>query len=380
MTHVNDISREAYPPTVVIIDHEAEWRPRNQKYLEENGFRILATSGDPKVGRELCERLQPDVIVCTYFRHENAMELLQELLQKAPQSKLVLCLSKSHPHREQAMASLTMGVMDLVVRPDSASDDEAAADFLNGLCRKLKAITNTERVLPPSFKKAESKPAEKAATGAVATPVVNLIDPGSLTKPKRKPLALAIGSSTGGPPALTAIFQSLKGRMPDVPVFITQHMPPVFTTTLAEHIAQASGQQCKEAVDGEEVTAGNIYLAPGDYHLACKPMKSDGLTITLNQDPPENFCRPAVDPMLRSLSDYYGERLMVMILTGMGQDGMAGAQYAREKGAFVLIQDEASSVVWGMPGAVYRSGAYDAMLPKEQIPDFLAQIFVGGRI
>lgn len=143
-------------------------------------------------------------------------------------------------------------------------------------------------------------------------------------------------------------------------------MPATFTTILAEHLGRSSGMDCAEAEDGEPVRAGRIYVARGDYHLVVKPGPS-GPVIKINQDPPENFCRPAVDPMLRSLAAVYERRLLTVILTGMGQDGMRGSRVVVEKGGVVIGQDEATSVVWGMPGAVATNGLCSAVLPLDRI-------------
>ena len=151
-----------------------------------------------------------------------------------------------------------------------------------------------------------------------------------------------------------------------LPILITQHMPATFTTLLAEHIGRATGVATAEAVDGERIKPGRIYLAPGDYHMV---VESDdgGEQIRLNQNAPENFCRPAVDPMLRSMAPIYRAGLLTIILTGMGSDGQKGSAEVVESGGAVIAQDEATSVVWGMPGAVATSGLCSAVLPLKEI-------------
>ena len=151
-----------------------------------------------------------------------------------------------------------------------------------------------------------------------------------------------------------------------LPVFVTQHMPPTFTTMLAEHISRSTGLTCHEVKGGERVQAGQVYLAPGDNHMLAK-RDGPGVNLKLDQGPPENFCRPAVDPMLRSLVPIYGARLLTVILTGMGHDGRAGAELAVAQGGNVIAQDEATSVVWGMPGAVAEAGLCSAILPINAI-------------
>jgi two-component system chemotaxis response regulator CheB len=177
---------------------------------------------------------------------------------------------------------------------------------------------------------------------------------------------VAIGSSTGGPNALADIFSKLPQTFP-VPIVLTQHMPPLFTRLLAERLSTVSGVKVHEAKDGDVLEAGNAYLAPGDHHLT---LVRDGgaVRVALNQEAPENSCRPAVDPMLRSVVSIYRGGTLAVICTGMGQDGYRGCQDVREQGGQVVAQDEATSVVWGMPGFVAKGGLAHAVLPLSEIP------------
>lgn len=153
---------------------------------------------------------------------------------------------------------------------------------------------------------------------------------------------------------------------------ITQHMPPTFTTILADHIGRASGKKCAEAVDGEPVLPGRIFLAPGDYHMTVA-LENGEKVIRLNQDPPVNYCRPAVDMMLTSLAQTYGRNVLAVILTGMGHDGLDGGRAVTEADGIVIAQDEATSVIWGMPGAVAQAGLCSAVLPIDRIAPYLRQ-------
>jgi two-component system chemotaxis response regulator CheB len=178
--------------------------------------------------------------------------------------------------------------------------------------------------------------------------------------------AIVIGTSTGGPNALTQILPKLPADLP-VPVLVVQHMPPVFTARLAERLDQLAALQVVEASDGQAVSPGRIYLAPGDYHMM---VQRHGTTvkIRLNQEAPECSCRPAVDVLFRSAVGLWGANVLSIILTGMGQDGMKGCQQIRAAGGIVLAQDEATSVVWGMPGAVSRAGLAHDVLPLAELP------------
>ena len=185
-----------------------------------------------------------------------------------------------------------------------------------------------------------------------------------------------MGSSTGGPQALFALVQGL-GRSVGVPVVITQHMPATFTPILADHLNRLGLMPCTEARDGESLVAGRIYLAPGDRHLLIEGGRH-GLRARVTTDPPENFCRPSVDPMLRSASVACEGRVLVAILTGMGQDGLAGTRKVIEAGGAAIGQDEASSVVWGMPGAVAQAGLCNAVLPLPKIAPRLLEMLKGA--
>jgi len=202
---------------------------------------------------------------------------------------------------------------------------------------------------------------------------VKLRDKKSMT---RKPEIVAIGSSTGGPQAL---FEVLKHLRPDMrlPIVVTQHMPPKFTTILAQHMAQSSGRQCAEGRDGEPIQPGRIYLAPGDFHMVVEARGANKV-IRLNQNPPENFCRPAVDPMFRSLAAAYGDRILAVILTGMGADGCKGAGDIINAGGTLIAQDEASSVVWGMPGAVATAGLCTDVLPLNKVAGYINDFVAKG--
>jgi len=189
--------------------------------------------------------------------------------------------------------------------------------------------------------------------------------------PDLRPDVLAIGSSTGGPQALFEVLSHLKDLKQ--PILITQHMPATFTTILAEHITRQCGIPCTEAKEGEAIVGGRAYVAPGDFHMLV--VQKNGVNcLTLTKDPPENFCRPAVDPMLRSIVRAYGRRVLVTILTGMGHDGQRGSENVVQTGGSVIGQDEASSVVWGMPGAVATAGLCSAVLPLKEIGPFIRKI------
>jgi two-component system chemotaxis response regulator CheB len=256
-----------------------------------------------------------------------------------------------------ALEAIRLGAADFIPKPTSmgaaATDDGFRAELVAkvlGLGRQCRA------------QRAHAPRSGRNVSVRIAAPAVSLqLRPA----PRLAPSVLAIGSSTGGPAALLSLFQALGNKI-GVPIVLTQHMPATFTAQLATHIQRLGGATCSEAVHGEPLRAGHVHLAPGNRHLTVVG-RDAGATISLTDDPPENFCRPAVDPMLRSLSAAFPGRVLVLMLTGMGQDGLAGAQRVVADGGCVIAQDEASSVVWGMPGAVARAGLCHAVLPLSEI-------------
>ena len=196
--------------------------------------------------------------------------------------------------------------------------------------------------------------------------------------PNTPPRVLLIGASTGGPQALNSLVAEIGSVFQRVPVLITQHMPPTFTAVLAEHLSRVAKRPVHEAVDGEEIVAGTVYLAPGGKHM--KVTRRDGTAvISIDDGPLVNFCKPAVDPMFTSAAEVWGNKVLALVLTGMGSDGLAGAKTIVAAGGHVLAQDEATSVVWGMPGQVTNAGLCSAVLPLSEIAPKLTRVFTGER-
>jgi len=239
------------------------------------------------------------------------------------------------------------------------------------------------RTAPPPKRPAAPAPqkaarAPQARSGSAPAPAKRPSARGGISLLPEKRInveAIAIGSSTGGPQALFEVLRGLNGVRQ--PIFITQHMPATFTTILAEHITRLTGLKCQEAQNKMPIVGGQVYLAPGDYHMTVEG-RGGGRHLMLNQNPPENFCRPSVDPMLRSLVASYGGNILTAILTGMGQDGMLGGRDVVNAGGMVVAQDEQSSVVWGMPGAAAHAGICSAVLPVGGIAAYIKK-FAGGR-
>jgi len=245
---------------------------------------------------------------------------------------------------------LAFGAHDYVTKPSHVNNvSEGSQRIREQLIPKVKALCGRRagQALPaaPIPAPALSRPAERAS----------------------KPDIVAIGTSTGGPNALAEILPQIPGDFP-LPILIVQHMPPVFTAFLAERLSASSRIPVKEALPRAEVRPGQAWIAPGDFHLT---VLRDGAQVRLAtiQIPPENSCRPSVDVLFRSVAEVYGPRSLAVVLTGMGQDGLRGCERIREAGGQIVVQDEASSVVWGMPGAVANAGIADRVLPLAEIAE-----------
>jgi two-component system chemotaxis response regulator CheB len=265
-----------------------------------------------------------------------------------------------------ALESLRLGAADFIPKPTAVGNVGTDEEFRTELIAKVRGLGRQCHAY-----RMRRGLGQQAAASQTAAPAPRL-----RPAPVQRPTVLGIGSSTGGPAALLTLFQALGNRVA-VPILLTQHMPASFTPQLAEHIHRLGGATCAEAVHGETLRPGHVHLAPGNRHLTLVG-REGGVTIALTDDPPENFCRPAVDPMLRTLSAAYPGRVLTLMLTGMGQDGLRGAEQVVADGGSVIAQDEASSIVWGMPGAVARAGLCHAVLPlKELTPKLLH--FVGRR-
>jgi two-component system, chemotaxis family, protein-glutamate methylesterase/glutaminase len=352
----------ATPIRVMVVDDSAIVRGMITRQLATMpGIEIVAVAENGQRAVDIVADAKPQVVILDIeMPVMDGITALPLLLKAAPQAQVLVSSTLSLRNAEISLKAMSLGAADYLAKPN-AREPGASEGFFRELHDKIHALSRTPRPRPTTSTPAPAAPAKpepvpfRAATSAA--------------KPKSVK-AIAIASSTGGPQALNMLFSLLGSRITRVPIFITQHMPPSFTTILAEHLAKASGMPCHEAIDGEKIVPGTVYLAPGDYHMLAVST-SEGPKIQLNQAAPENFCRPAADPMLRSLAAIYGNGLLSVVLTGMGQDGLKGCQAASAAGGYVIAQDQASSVVWGMPRAVAEANVAQEILPLNAIPEAL---------
>jgi two-component system chemotaxis response regulator CheB len=316
---------------------------------------VVARVANGQMAIDELKRTQVDVLVLDIeMPVMDGLTALPLLLRADPGLKVIMASTLTTRGADIALRALRLGAADYVPKPSAVHGDET---FRRELLEKVKGLARLRRRVTQPVREAQNLRLRPAAVVA--------------------PRLLAIGSSTGGPQALFTLVQGL-GKTLNVPVVLTQHMPATFTPILAEHISKIGGLPCAEAKHGETLTAGRIYLAPGDRHLMIDGGRTS-LQARLTQDPPENFCRPSVDPMLRSATEACQGRVLVAMLTGMGQDGLAGTRRVVEAGGSAIAQDEATSVVWGMPGAVANAGLCHAVLPLPRIAQKLLDMLRGSR-
>ncbi len=363
------------PYRVLIVDDSAVIRGLTARWLEADGaVQVVASVNAGKAALDAVGRVDPDVVVLDIeMPGMDGMTLLPKLLERDPTLKVIMSSTLTRQNADISFRALALGAADYIAKPSSRQELHGTADFRRNLVDKVRALGAARRSLaaPRPAGKRRGRPAPPAALGADKG-AIRLRKPGLL-----RPRVVAIGSSTGGPKALFKLFESLKQSLA-LPIFITQHMPPMFTTILAENLCRVSGARCVEARDGEKVAPDGVYVAPGDYHLLIEAKNGDKY-IRLSQEPPEHYCRPAVDPMFRSLAAAYDGQILGVVLTGMGSDGLEGGRKLVEAGGTVIAQNQATSVVWGMPGAVAAEGLCSAVLPLDEIGPQISKLVSGGR-
>ncbi|MDH5488924.1 MAG: chemotaxis response regulator protein-glutamate methylesterase [Rhodospirillaceae bacterium] len=367
----------------MVVDDSAVIRGLITRMLEsDSDVDVVASVGNGQLAVNSLERNPVDVIILDIeMPVMDGLTALPKLIAVDKSVKIIMASTLTARNAEVSIKALSMGATDYVPKPSTSREISGENDFRRDLLEKVKSlgamrrhevggtVSKRQAPAPSPSATAGAKPAEKSSE---IPSKWELRDPSNVKlreAGKMKPDILAIGSSTGGPQAL---FEFLKGlqKSINIPVVITQHMPATFTTILAEHISRMSGWDCKEAKTGDRLEPGKILLAPGDYHMLIEQKGTDRV-VRITQDPPENFCRPAVDPMLRSVVKVFGPRVLTVILTGMGNDGEKGSKVVVDAGGTVISQDEKSSVVWGMPGAVATAGLCSAVLPLNELAGYV---------
>jgi two-component system, chemotaxis family, protein-glutamate methylesterase/glutaminase len=345
---------------VVVVDDSSVVRHVLRDVLAgQPGLTLVATARDGMDAISVIERSHPHVVVLDVEMPVlDGLGALREIRKRWPKLPVVMFSTLTERGAAATLEALAEGADDYLTKPTSTGGPNAALSAVSqqlvpllrmwgSIGRRREGAAPTGAPAPPPALLAPARPAVPVTTPAPARP--------SLPLPGGKPVsAVVIGCSTGGPNALAAVLPGLSATFP-VPVLVVQHMPPMFTRLLAERLDRLGGLRVSEAVAGTVARPGHLYVARGGAHLAVRRAHGEVL-LSEDEGAPENSCKPAVDVLFRSAAAVWGGGVMAVVLTGMGQDGMLGAQAVSAAGGFVVAQDEASSVVWGMPGAVVKAG------------------------
>ena len=360
---------------VMVVDDAVVVRGLVSRWLaEQPGLAVVASLRTGRQAVDQLERADPDVVVLDIDMPElDGISALPLLLEKKRDLVVIMASTLTRRNAEISLKALALGAADYVPKPDTNRGITTSTAFRRELIEKIVELGSRRR---RRRGEAWGRPAALPRPGlrpvpAGAQPIA--LRPFSSIPPR----VLLVGASTGGPQALRNLIPQLASVCDRVPVLITQHMPPTFTTIMAEHLARASGRPAHEPHDGEPIRPGTIYLAPGGRHMQVE-RRGRLPVVALDDGPPVNFCRPAVDPLFASAAQVWGGAVLALVLTGMGADGARGAATIAAAGGSVVAQDEASSVVWGMPGTVARAGLCSAVLPLDRIAPKLVDLFAGA--
>jgi two-component system chemotaxis response regulator CheB len=375
----------------MVVDDAVVVRGLLARWIEaEAGLQVVASLRSGREAIEQVERTDPDVVILDIDMPDtDGITALPRLLEKKRDLVVIMASTLTRRNAEISLRALALGASDYIPKPESTREITTSASFRRELIEKISTLgarrkrrLNEVHAPAPAAPSGQPHHAGAMALRHVASPALVPAPDHTALKlrpfPATLPRVLLVGASTGGPQALNTFIGNIHGVIDHAPVLIVQHMPRTFTTILAEHLARASGRPVAEAVDGEPVLAGHIYIAPGGRHM--RVVRRGGTaSIALDDGAQVNFCKPAVDPLFSSAAEVWGGRNLAVVLTGMGSDGARGAGDIVAAGGSVIAQDEASSVVWGMPGAVAHAGVCSAVLPIDQIAPRIVRLFLGGR-
>lgn len=347
---------------ILVVDDSAVIRRLVTATLEQVvDFEVVGTAANGKIALGKVEQLDPDVITMDIEMPEmNGLEALKVLRAKHCRSKIIIFSTLSERGGQLTLEALSLGADDYATKASKAGSlDKSILTLKDELVPKIRHLLSWQTSARPP------RPAPAQSTAEL------MLAPRASRALVRR--ALVIGISTGGPMALGEIIPMFPANF-SVPVLIVQHMPPMFTRLLAERLQTRSRLEVREAQQNDAVVAGRILIAPGDRHLRVR--NAGGKIIaTLDEGPPENSCRPAADVLFRSAAEVWGGAVVAAVLTGMGQDGLKGTRALAELGAYVVAQDEASSVVWGMPGAVVGAGLAHSVVSLDKIVEEIRKQF-----
>lgn len=333
---------------------------------------IVGTASNGRIAQSKIEQVNPDLVTMDIEMPEmNGLEALKAIRRTHPNLPVIMFSTLTERGAMATLDALALGASDYVTKPSNmGSVVQAQQRVRDELVPKIRALCWRVTGIAQSMQNTASSDASAIAPPRTLSPVN--IKTAALKPPTRVEM-IAIGVSTGGPNALAELLPALPGNLP-VPVVIVQHMPPLFTKLLADRLQASCALRVEEGKAGTAVRAGSVYIAPGNFHMLVRD-EGGTLRLNMNQAAPENSCRPAVDVLFKSVAETFGTRALGVVLTGMGKDGLRGSQLIVDAGGSVVVQDQQSSVVWGMPGFVANAGIAERVLPLNQIaPELLRRV------
>jgi two-component system chemotaxis response regulator CheB len=337
---------------ILVVDDAVVFRRLVSDELNKDpALEVVGTAANGQIAIARMSQLNPDVVILDVEMPEmDGLTALKELRKTYPRLPIIMFSALTERGANATIEALSLGASDYFAKPSGLGGMDASLEVI-----RKELIPEIKALHAAAVQRATLPPKPRTMSPEFVRPNVPEIQ------------VVAIGTSTGGPNALAEVFTKLPADFP-VPIVMVQHMPPLFTKTLAERLTAQSPIRVEEGANGVVLQSGRAWIAPGDYHMT---VVRDGVQkrLALNQGPPENSCRPAADVLFRSVAQAYGPNVLAVVLTGMGQDGLHGCRTVREAKGQIIVQDEASSVVWGMPGAVFRAGLADRVLPISQIAD-----------
>jgi two-component system chemotaxis response regulator CheB len=340
---------------VLLVDDSAVVRRLVKAALDRDpDLEVVGTAADGRIALDRLSELQPDVVLLDLeMPVMSGLETLAALRKTHPRLPVIMFSRFTQKGVVATVHALTLGADDYVPKPGDGLEVNHCIEAL--LIPKIKLLANRQRQASGG----SSCPAADTAGSPTPAPTV------TKAAHSRRVEIVVIGTSTGGPNALAELLPAFPSDW-RVPLLIVQHMPPDFTARLAERLSEKSRLRVREAAAGELISASQAWVARGDHHMIVERDGNKG-RLALHQEPPVNGCRPAVDVLFRSAAEIYGPGVLAVVMTGMGQDGLRGCERVREAGGQIVVQDEASSVIWSMPGAVAKAGLADQVLPVEHL-------------
>ena len=360
---------------VMIVDDAVVVRGLMSRWLSEE--KDIEVVGIFRNGREAVDnviRAKPDVVILDVDMPElDGIAALPLLLARRPDLVIIMASTLTRRNAEVSLKALSLGATDYIAKPETNREVTVSLSFRRDIIERIRQLGRRRTAAARPRLPSRPKTAQAELEDPHAQPSIHL-----RPFPPIAPKVIAIGSSTGGPQALQVLLRGLAPVVPRVPVLITQHMPPMFTTILAEHMSRICDGRAHEGIHGEEIKAGHIYIAPGGKHMKIE-RKSSAAYVVLDDSAPVHFCKPAVDPFFTSAAAAFGSGLLGVVLTGMGVDGALGVSVIAGAGGAVIAQDEKTSVVWGMPGAAAHTGQCSAVLPIDDIAPKIIKLMHGDR-